>query len=677
MRGLRVLLVGAALAVGLAHPAAAQDLDPIVGRWEFSLPNGAPFAGGPTYDIVAAGPGAFTTRVVRNWGFGCQAFDGQLALARSGGTAAQPAYRGTEVVLTPPLCQRTGTVEVEFAIGPDGLGRLVYRNGSNVTQHYRRVSLRIDTVLLTFRERIEAAIAEARRPALALKRRWETLEASIPDLLAEARRREDTSAAERRIATLERELADAEKNLARVEAALRRSPRDPKVIAFREAWERRALSLSSRLSREQLTIALEEQRRRDAEAALQRALAERSKVARQLLDLGRRIAGLDFDIQELTGTVAGSVVFRAVADSQTAGRLRELDETIAVAQRALAGLERERAEAKAAFVAAQREVIAAGERLVGVFKANFLKTAALETGFLALDLGLATARGGFIGLAAEVGKKTAETLAFALTDYAFPPKGGGGDDVEAELRRLYGARVDDSFGAAKVARVGIQRTLKETVFKTRVKDPLTKYLVETVFNPLKLETAFDRRSASLARLPTAARTQQLSRMSQTLATARRRLETFNVRQRSKPSRARGLAESLLKDAAKATLKRQLELAEREAWLEYFELDLQARAYFPLLQTASTQYWEAKDGLDALLAERARLVQQRPDLRILASQPFPRGAALQINLEGRGRPGQLAVVLGGVRAASSPGFVYRPDTQAAQLDSAGKLTPEIR
>lgn len=678
MRGAS-LLAGALAAAGLAAggasaaPAPGGD-DPIVGRWELALPTGAPAPGSLTYDIVATGDRGFTTRVVRNWPIGCQAADDDLRLTRVGSAAAQPAYRGTITVRIPPLCTQTTQYEAELVIAAGGLARLFVKSGSGIVNHFRRISLRIDTVLLTLRERSEAAIKALASEATGKIKRWEELESIVSRLHEAARRQTDTTQVTREITAVRAEIARTERDFARAEQALRSSGDDPRAVSLRDGWEKRIARLWRQLRVAETAIAAESLRQQEAEDALRKALSERTRLDRELVAVGRRIAGLDFDIQEITATSAGKVVFKATGSTGTWRKLRELDGKIATATRTLAQLEATRATAKKAFLDAQHEVIAAGSRLVDVFWSNFAKTVAIETGSLALDLGIAWTRGSFIGLAAEVGKKAAETAVFSV---AFPAKGGEADEIEAKLRAQYGAQLKDSFSLDNLARVADERRLKETVFKTRVKDPLTQYLTKHVYDPVRLGRSFEQAQIATAGVVTTERLRELERTAKKLVDAQRRVDAFTSRQALKPGQLRGLAEGLAKDAIKLALKRQLEQAERAAWIDYFEHDLRARMLYPLFRLASENYWLAKDDLDRLLAEAAKAQTERPDLAIVVNEPFARGVPLQVRLAGRGSPGALALVLGGSRARQTTGFVFVVDTAAAQLDSAGKLVLEIR
>jgi hypothetical protein len=59
------------------------------------------------------------------------------------------------------------------------------------------------------------------------------------------------------------------------------------------------------------------------------------------------------------------------------------------------------------------------------------------------------------------------------------------------------------------------------------------------------------------------------------------------------------------------------------------------------------------------------------------KPFSRGATLRITLRGEGRPGELEVVVGGVRAKPLGGYVYEVAAAEIQADPNGEILLEIR
>ena len=663
--GLSILIVIAALGAG---PSAAHAADPIEGRWEFVGPGGQPVPG-PVMDFVAAGAGAFTNKYVRPWPIGaCSSIDGEFELTRISAPAAEPAYRGTATGLTPLTpCVAERKDDVEAVIRADGMLLVFFKNGSGVIWHLQPRSLRIDPVSFTFRERIEQAVAELAPQVRKLGRQRDDVRKEIVESHARARRAADTSKEGRRIRGLQRELAVGGQFLETKIAPLqRRDPDNPGLRALRAEWEAELRKLEDEILGLQGVLMRAEQRRGQAERALQSGLQKRSELNGRLYALARRLTALDFDVGEVTVKADGRLVLRALGSAKVWEQLQDLNARRRIAERALGSLETERRDAKAEFDAAQRRAITAGERLIDVFWADAGEGFAVDAGFLALDLGLAFAKGGFIGLAAETASKAAE----AALKVVFPAKSAD-DAFGAEFKARYGASLKDSYSGPALERVAGERALKETFSKALVKDPATKYLIERVYDLTKFKTAF-REGVRGALVPAPGR-ERLSTLARAaardLAPARKRIAGFFKRR----SGAKFVTD-VAKDALKATLKRRLEVREFDAWQDYFEADLYARTLWPAVQAASTYYWEAKDGYDALLAEQERL---RREFTVDLVEPFARGATLQIALKGQGAPGTLAVLVGGTRAKHLGGYVYELASAGAVALPNGSVALEVR
>jgi hypothetical protein len=206
---------------------------------------------------------------------------------------------------------------------------------------------------------------------------------------------------------------------------------------------------------------------------------------------------------------------------------------------------------------------------------------------------------------------------------------------------------------------------------------------------MKVVTDFNQAGRVLAREPTDANLRVLERTVKDLLGTRARLEDFAARQKTKPGKLRGLAESVAKDAAKVVLKKALDAREREAFIAYFEKDLYARAVTAHFMAVSTEYWNVKagtfkdnfeldvPGYDQLLDEKQRLLSSPKSERVLVNKPFSHGATLRITLKGQGRPGQLNVVLGGEAASPLGQYAYQLRANADRGDASGKLLLEVR
>ena len=672
------LLIGAT-----PGPAADAAPDALQGRWEFASPAGAPLAFGPIYDFVPTGPGALANRVVRNWPIGCQDFDGQIKLTRISSPAAQPAYRGTFESTIPPTCRKGGPVyTLELTIRADGIAQLFFKE-TGVIQYFRRRSVQIGQLNLTFRDRIDKAVTELRPRALELGRRWNAVQREITDRSAAAAKLLDVSVEKKGIAKAERDLAVYQVGLARLGRLEELSPRSPGLAAIRKEWEQKVQDFRVEIGQLRTQIGKKDAQRAVVEEALRAAAVERARLDAALTNIGRRLSAYDFEISEVTVTADGVVVFQAKANTAHAAALKRIDAKLERMEASLAKLDGERVRARADFLAAQREALLAGERIRTIIVQNFAAGAAAEIGFLALDLGVASLRGGFIGLAAEVGKKAAETVVFAIAPLPKP-----GDDLD-DIRRLYGESVKDAFSEQALGRTALDRVLKETHFKILVKDPATKYLKERVFDPVKFVAEFNQAGRELARELTNANLLARERSAKALLTTRSRLNDFSARQATKPGKLRSLAEGVAKDAAKVWLKKALDNREREAFITYFEKDLYARAVTAHFMAVSTEYWNAKagtfkknfeldvPGYDQLLGEKQRLLASPKAERILVNEPFSHGATLRITLKGQGRPGQLNVVLGGEPASPLGQYVYQLRASADRADAQGRLLLEVR
>jgi hypothetical protein len=664
--------VGAVFAFALvASPAWAAD--PLEGRWEHVFPNGAP-SGGPIYDFVATGSGAFTNRVVRSWPFNCGTSDGDITLTRIASPAAQPAYRGTHAVrhhLTP--CTRLRDVAVELVLRPDGIALLSFKDGSGVIQYFKGGSLRVGRLSLNFRERIEQGVTELRPTVIRLGRRRDAVQREIAEHRATATSLLDSTSERSRIERLEGRLADYRSGLQRLARNEQRDPGDPGLAAIRREWEKRVQDFRVEIGRLRTVIGRRQLRLLEAEKALRDAVAERTRLDGRLTDIGRRLSPYDFEVSEVTVTADGEVVFRARASTARARDLQRIDGKLARLERQLAPLDAERVRAKVDFLAAQREVILAGERINDVVWENVAAGFATDVAFLALDLSVAAARGGFIGVAAEVTKKTAETVVFALVPASKAEEGS----VEDDLRKLYGAKVKEVFSTDALERTAVERLLKETQFKVLVKDPATDYLKRRVFDPIKFLAEFNVAGRAIASEPSEENLRRVEKTVMSLLKTRDRLEDFATRQKGKPGTLRGLAESVTKDVVKLLVKKSLDARELEAWIEYFERDLYARAVTAHLTASSSKYWEVKEMVDELEGERRRQLDLPTAEKVVVDKRFAHGAILRISLKGQGRPGELAVVVGGERATPLGKFVYELRASADRADERGDVLLEVR
>lgn len=678
MRARRALVAAGAVVAFALGASPAWAADPLEGRWELVTPAGASL-GAQVYDFVATSPATFTNKVVRSAPFGCGPADGDINLSRVSPQGGQPAYRGTHAVrfhLTP--CTVLRAVPVELVIRPDGMALLSFQDGSGVIQYFKRRSVQVGRLSLSYRDRIEKALTELRPAAVKLGRRWNALQAEIAEHSATAKKLLDTSSEDRKIAKLERQLADYQQGLERLAEAERRSPSNPGLAGIRAAWQKKVSDARVEIGRLQTTLGKNRLRRLGAEQALRDAALERGRVDDQLTDIARRLSPYDFEVSEVTITAGTELVFRARVNTVRAKVLARIERKLARLEELLGSLDRGRAEAKAEFIRAQNAVIAAGERISTVIWQNVTAGFATDVAFLALDLGIAAVRGGFIGVAAEVAKKAAEAAAFTIRDVLAPSSSKPSEgSAEAELRELYGAKVAELFATDAPLKVAAERGLKETHFRFLVKDPATDFLKRRFFDPFKLRMDFGAASVAIAAEPSEANLRRVEKTVKALLKGRERLEDFARRQKTKPSTLRGIAESVAKDVAKLAIKKALDARELSAWIDYFEKDLIARAVTAQFTAASSFYWDVRETYDELEAERRRQLDSPQAEKVLVSKPFSHGATLRISLKGQGRPGELNVYLGGDRATPLGNFAYQLLANADRADSTGKVMLEIR
>jgi hypothetical protein len=132
-----------------------------------------------------------------------------------------------------------------------------------------------------------------------------------------------------------------------------------------------------------------------------------------------------------------------------------------------------------------------------------------------------------------------------------------------------------------------------------------------------------------------------------------------------------------KDVAKLAIKKALDARELEAWVEYFEKDLVARAVTAHFTAMSSLYWDVREDFDELEAERRRLLDLPSAEKVLVSKPFSHGVPVRITLKGQGRPGELNVYLGGDKATPLGKFVYQLQANADRADGNGNVLLEVR
>jgi hypothetical protein len=472
-----------------------------------------------------------------------------------------------------------------------------------------------------------------------------------------------------------------------------------KLAADRKRWLAAMRALEKNLERLRAARLQVEQERLEADGAVQEALRQRAGIDAQLLDLIEQIAASNIGLSSITVSADGQVVFRAEGSTEMLKSLADLDARIDEAQAIVSLLERRRDQAKLDFLNAERQLVAAEARLADAIWALGLARAAVDVAYLAVDLGVATAKGGVFGFASEGVKKAAEILVF---DVALKPKFAPDEGtVEAELNARYKTSFKETIDGGQVGYVAGGRLLKETVGKAG-KDTLNARIAEglarTGYNGRLANAGADlERARDAFRVaPNQAQLERLRKAATKVESVRTQIQElskgFDLRKgltkpnlsKFVPNRAK-LLEIAAKDLGKTAAKKMLDLMEREVYVDFFEKDVVARSLYPLFRLTSSLYWEAHDTLTALLEQKGKVLLSGFDqsgLRRKLSKPFPRHASLQIVLavetvRGAGAPPELDVFIGGAKATAAPRSVFNIGGFAGELADDGTLSLEVR
>lgn len=223
--------------------------------------------------------------------------------------------------------------------------------------------------------------------------------------------------------------------------------------------------------------------RRDAQWRLEDAASDFS-IARGLVDEADRgllavaqpLATLDFELVGLSATVAGAYVFELEFDSPY--------DDLAALNKALTGtgeeLERMRAKRKEAFrefVAAHKLATERATDLANAIWETERNKAVVKGGIFTLDILLAAAEGGVVGVTLELVKKAHEALYDAAADGVRDPE----PDVDAWVRDA----LRDTVKTRTVVNTLVDRAYKATVVEAS-KDIVVERVLDTlVYEPLK------------------------------------------------------------------------------------------------------------------------------------------------------------------------------------------------
>ncbi len=409
-----------------------------------------------------------------------------------------------------------------------------------------------------------------------------------------------------------------------------------------------------------------------AEAELRAAIAERAEVDTKLFQLAERLAGFDPAVQAVTVEASGKKVFQAVAGVPFA-QLLEMNARIAESQKNLTKLEQQKRAASDVFFGLTKEAIASQARLAKLLGNLAWARFGVDLGFDTIDVLQAMGKGGIVGGVAELAKKVPEKL--LLPELKTPGVDPG--SIEADINALYDAQLKDSWSQVSIARVAAERGVKDLALK-RGKDRLNQGIGTLVFDKVE----FPWREETVERAIQAARDpREFNRAIKQIEKLQKQVE--GIRKGFKYE-LKDAGKSILKDGLKTIAKGLLDQAERDAWVDFLEKDILARMHFSSHQIASHYYWQAFDNHEALLHEKAKMLEgldPETGLKTVLSEKFARKARLRITLNLVVHPSgrdDIQVFVGGIRANRMGSLqVYEVNVERANLAGDGTLPLELR
>ena len=476
----------------------------------------------------------------------------------------------------------------------------------------------------------------------------------------------------------EARLARDRGQLGELDAELRSRLADSPLADLRARWlaSLRALETKAFTLRDAETTLLAQQA--GAEAEVTRRRADLVAVYAQLMDLAQRIAIVDPEVTAVEVRADGSTVFRAVSDVSYA-HLFSLNLEIEKMATEIARLGEIKNRARDLFLPASKAAIASEKQLAALLSKLAWARYFTALGFDSYDIVRATMKGGVVGAAAELGKKLLEK---ALLPQAVPNPSNGitPGSIEDEINQQYQAGLRDTWSGAAVGQNVFVRGLKDTWFKLP-KDTVNKYLGTLVFEKITYPLQF-RLEVARHLLPGTA--SEYARAEAALLRLNKQLDTLKKGYVKSVTSFKNIAETVTKEVVKTLVNGYLDRLERQSWVDYYEKQLEADAYYPFYYTAAQQLERALEYQDFLLDEKARLLQglgQGLGLRTLLSKEFRGDAHLQIllTLQGGQDPADpLAVAVGGAPAErAGQSNQYRLSADVAAADPGGALPLVMR
>jgi hypothetical protein len=383
------------------------------------------------------------------------------------------------------------------------------------------------------------------------------------------------------------------------------------VDQLREKWLSKLRMLNDQLFKTLNGQALADQARAQAAADLQRALDARASLDDQLLALAKQIFQIDVALGNVLVTagsapppddevwkanVLGSVLQTDQIDQDLAALAQEKD--------ALASLKNQAADR---YMSAEQQSIAALDNVTTTIMSTAYRKAAVDFISNALDVIKAAKNGGLIGASAETLKKVVETLSKEyLVDRG---QGRWGSKGAVEFDSDLAKNISNAVFAKAGGKMLAERAVKELGTKT-AKDALNRKLGTLVFAkvygsvpPLYQQVVDYARSGGNPGV-------ELIRQMRTAADGRTKqlLNLADLNPKTRWEQFGDLGVTLLKDAAKTTLKAHFDVVEQQAWIAYFEAETLAQMAFPLWQATADAYWKAYDAYNDELEQKAKVLE---------------------------------------------------------------------
>lgn len=424
-----------------------------------------------------------------------------------------------------------------------------------------------------------------------------------------------------------------------------------------------------------------EHEREVGESTIARLLQARVPLDREAFDLAAHLASLDVDVRDVRVTANGRLVFHFQGQRTQFEQLAKLNAEIDEAKEALDALERVRRRAAETFYENQRLLIAAEAHLAATIWRAARVRALIDGLFHVWDLANAFAKGGPIAAALQATSKLIE----AQIQERLQPGGRAPapDSIEAEIARRYGVQLNETITQERMGYLVTERLARDSVGKAG-RDALGGWLANNLWEKVGAPSTSPPRFSERFVAPTPARVAKWLRAERSFGHMNEQVKQLQKGFRVNRGLVGNFSANVLKDLGKTFLKRAVDEVEAQAWRDFFERDVIARASYPVYKLAKDLEWEAYEGHLALEQRRQALVDAGWDLRgyrTPVSEAFDPDAQLEVTVQavglGAGDP-PFAVTIGRTAvpfvSRSGQTLIYR--VSASQLEAGTQSTITI-